>query len=195
MIAIAHEIDRARGGTGAPLAGRRALRGADRPRARPARGRRRGRAPRRAAARRRQVGDRRTRSSPSPAPLTRHRVARDAPPSADRRPSCWTTPGWTRSASGSCCHHERPDGSGYPRGLRGDEIPLEARILAVADAYEAMTNDRVYRRVDRALAGARGAARATPATQFDEVVVEAFLRVVERDRARGGLADGATEWS
>ena len=43
------------------------------------------------------------------------------------------------------CHRERPDGSGYPRGLRGEEIPLEARILAVTDAYVAMTSDRPYR--------------------------------------------------
>ncbi len=42
-------------------------------------------------------------------------------------------------------HHERPDGAGYPSGLQGDEISLESRILAVADAYEAMTADRPYR--------------------------------------------------
>ena len=42
-------------------------------------------------------------------------------------------------------HHERPDGKGYPLGLHGEQIPLEARIVAVADAYEAMTTDRVYR--------------------------------------------------
>ena len=80
------------------------------------------------------------------------------------------------------CHHERPDGSGYPRGLAGDEIPLEARILAVADAYEAMTNDRVY----RASIGKRRACqelRDCAGWQFDEVVVEAFLRVVEREDA------------
>ena len=42
-------------------------------------------------------------------------------------------------------HHERPDGDGYPKGLGATEIPIEASILSVADAYEAMTNDRAYR--------------------------------------------------
>ena len=42
-------------------------------------------------------------------------------------------------------HHERWDGGGYPRRLRGDDIPMESRILAVADAFEAMTSDRTYR--------------------------------------------------
>ena len=46
-------------------------------------------------------------------------------------------------------HHERPDGTGYPRGLRGAELPLEAAVVAVADAYDAMTNDRPYRRAMR----------------------------------------------
>jgi putative nucleotidyltransferase with HDIG domain len=80
------------------------------------------------------------------------------------------------------CHHERPDGSGYPRGLSGDDIPFEARILAVADAYEAMTNDRVYRRsIGRWRACEE--LRCCAGGQFDEVVVEAFLRVVEREEA------------
>ncbi len=77
-------------------------------------------------------------------------------------------------------HHERPDGEGYPRGLPDEEIPLEAKILAVADAYEAMTNDRCYRRAigrERAVAELRRHAGA----QFDEVVVEAFVQVLERD--------------
>ena len=80
------------------------------------------------------------------------------------------------------CHHERPDGSGYPRGLAGDEIPFEARILAVADAYEAMTNDRVYRpSIGRWRACEE--LRCCAGEQFDEVVVGAFLRVVEREEA------------
>lgn len=77
-------------------------------------------------------------------------------------------------------HHERWDGSGYPRGLKGEEIPLLARILAVADAYEAMTADRPYRRAlspeEAALRIQRGAG-----SQFDPEVVEAFLRALRRD--------------
>jgi diguanylate cyclase (GGDEF)-like protein len=81
-------------------------------------------------------------------------------------------------------HHERPDGRGYPRGLAGDEVPVEARILAVADAYEAMTNDRVYRP-----ALGPGAARREldqgAGSQFDDEVVAAFLRAL---KAEGGVA-------
>ena len=72
------------------------------------------------------------------------------------------------------CHHERPDGRGYPLGLQGDAIPLEARILAVADAYEAMTNDRVYRDAI-GHTRARAELRCNAGTQFDEDVVAAFL--------------------
>jgi putative nucleotidyltransferase with HDIG domain len=79
------------------------------------------------------------------------------------------------------CHHERPDGTGYPRGLAGEEIPLGARILAVADAYEAMTTDRPYRRAIGRWR-ARDELRRNAGTQFDETVVEAFLRAVERDQ-------------
>jgi diguanylate cyclase (GGDEF)-like protein len=86
-------------------------------------------------------------------------------------------------ASWVLAHHERPDGTGYPGGLARPEIPPEARILAVADAYEAMVTDRLYRPgigAERARAELeRGAG-----TQFDPLVVEAFLRFLERaDRA------------
>ena len=69
-------------------------------------------------------------------------------------------------------HHERPDGLGYPRGLGASEIPLEARILAVADAYEAMTADRVYRPALGEEA-ARAELEAGAGTQFDAPVVAA----------------------
>jgi putative nucleotidyltransferase with HDIG domain len=76
-------------------------------------------------------------------------------------------------------HHERPDGKGYPRGLMGEEIPLEARILAVGDAYEAMTSDRVYRRAI-GVEAARRELLTGAGTQFDARVVTAFLEALER---------------
>jgi putative nucleotidyltransferase with HDIG domain len=76
-------------------------------------------------------------------------------------------------------HHERPDGSGYPKGLTFEEIPLEAAILAVGDAYEAMTSDRVYRRSIGHKA-ARNELRRAAGTQFDERVVDALLRALKR---------------
>jgi diguanylate cyclase (GGDEF)-like protein/putative nucleotidyltransferase with HDIG domain len=79
-------------------------------------------------------------------------------------------------------HHERPDGLGYPRGLEGDEIPIEARILAVADAYEAMTADRVYRPALGEEA-ARAELEAGAGTQFDAGVVEALLSSLDAIRA------------
>ena len=71
-------------------------------------------------------------------------------------------------------HHEHWDGTGYPDGLAGEAIPLEARILAVADAYEAMTGKRTHR---KRLAAGVGATEleAASGTQFDPAVVEAFL--------------------
>jgi diguanylate cyclase (GGDEF)-like protein len=80
-------------------------------------------------------------------------------------------------------HHERPDGQGYPRGLRAEAIPVEARILAVAEAYEAMTTDRPHR---GALTHERAQAElvAFASTQFDRRVVEAFMRTLEREGLR-----------
>jgi diguanylate cyclase (GGDEF)-like protein/putative nucleotidyltransferase with HDIG domain len=75
-------------------------------------------------------------------------------------------------------HHERPDGRGYPFGTSGSKIPIEARILAVADAYEAMTADRPYR---SALSDetAREELRRGAGTQFDAQVVDAFIRALD----------------
>jgi diguanylate cyclase (GGDEF)-like protein len=77
-------------------------------------------------------------------------------------------------------HHERMDGRGYPNGCGGDEIDLEARIIFVADAFEAMTSDRPYRmgmEVDEALAELRECS----GTQFDGRVVDAMVSLLERD--------------
>jgi diguanylate cyclase (GGDEF)-like protein len=76
--------------------------------------------------------------------------------------------------------HERWDGGGYPDGLVGDEIPLGARVVAVCDAFDAMTTNRPYRhRVNEPAALAELLACA--GTQFDPEVVEAFVRVLERE--------------
>jgi len=72
------------------------------------------------------------------------------------------------------CHRERPDGRGYPRGLSGEQIPLEALILSVADAYTAIVSDRPYRPA-RTHESACEELRRCAGTQFDERVVEAFL--------------------
>jgi HD-GYP domain-containing protein (c-di-GMP phosphodiesterase class II) len=80
-------------------------------------------------------------------------------------------------------HHERIDGDGYPDGLAGEDIPLESRIIHVADAFEAMTSDRPYR-VAPGEQFAVGELRRNADTQFDSDVVAALLRVLDR-RAAG----------
>ena len=77
-------------------------------------------------------------------------------------------------------HHERFDGAGYPRGLRGDQIPLAARIFAIADSFDAMTSDRPYR---SALSTEEAVAeiRAGSGTQFDPRCVEAFEVLAAED--------------
>jgi diguanylate cyclase (GGDEF)-like protein len=76
-------------------------------------------------------------------------------------------------------HHERYDGRGYPDGLAGDDIPLEARIILVADAFEAMTSDRPYRKAP-GQAFAVEELRRNAGSQFDPAVVAALTRVLER---------------
>ena len=95
--------------------------------------------------------------------------------------------------------HERWDGKGYPDGLKGEEIPLAARIVFTCDAYNAMTTDRVYRPAmsrDEALLELT----TNAGTQFDPTIVAALERVIERwepdvaytaDDIRAVLAEGS----
>jgi len=76
-------------------------------------------------------------------------------------------------------HHERYDGKGYPEGLKGEDIPLCARILSVADAFEAMRSDRPYRKA-LPLEEARMELVRNSGTQFDPRVVEVFLGILDR---------------
>ncbi|MCR5718845.1 MAG: HD domain-containing protein [Oscillospiraceae bacterium] len=97
-------------------------------------------------------------------------------------------------AVGAGAHHERPDGKGYPKGLKGDEIPRVAQIIAVADTFDAMYSDRPYRKrmnfektvsIIREVAG----------TQLQKDVVDAFLRLVDQGEFRlpGDTGGGTTE--
>jgi len=74
-------------------------------------------------------------------------------------------------------HHERWDGTGYPRGLRGEEIPVLARILAVVDAFDAMTNERIYSKPRSHEAAAEEILRCA-GTQFDPTIASAFVKQV-----------------
>ncbi len=76
-------------------------------------------------------------------------------------------------------HHERYDGKGYPYGLKMEDIPLGARIISVADAFDAMTSDRPYRKT-KSMEEAIGELKKHAGTQFDPKIVEAFLKVLEK---------------
>ena len=71
-------------------------------------------------------------------------------------------------------HHERHDGSGYPDGLKGDQIPIGARILTIADSYDAMTSERPYRQAMSAEFAFTEIERCR-GTQFDPDIVDAFI--------------------
>jgi PAS domain S-box-containing protein/putative nucleotidyltransferase with HDIG domain len=76
------------------------------------------------------------------------------------------------------CHHEKWDGSGYPRGLKGEQIPLAARIFAVADVYDAITNNRPYRKAQSKEEALRYI-RKQSGSHFDAQIVEKFLELRE----------------
>ena len=79
-------------------------------------------------------------------------------------------------------HHERWDGMGYPDGVRGEAITLEARILAVADAFDAMASDRPYRK-GMALARVIAIIESEAGRQLDPSAVDAFLKLMKEDSA------------
>lgn len=84
------------------------------------------------------------------------------------------------------CHHENYDGSGYPRGLKGEEIPIAARIVSVVDAFHAIVSTRCYRDgrpIDLAFQELRRCAK----TQFDPHVVDAFIRAMKREKIPADL--------
>ena len=76
------------------------------------------------------------------------------------------------------CHHEKWDGTGYPRGLKGAQIPIAARIFAVIDVWDALRSDRPYRKA-WSVGKVREHIRSLAGTHFDPKVVEAFLKTEE----------------
>ena len=76
-------------------------------------------------------------------------------------------------------HHERPDGRGYPEGLRGDEIPLGARILSLADTFDAMTSNRPYRK-GMSIELVKEEIKKYSGTQFDTYIAEIVLEMIEK---------------
>ena len=87
-------------------------------------------------------------------------------------------------------HHERFDGNGYPDGFAGDEIPLLSRVIAVADAYNAMTSDRPYREAMPSRVARLRLAQAVE-TQFDTSVVAAFEAILAGSSEEYRLAQSA----
>jgi len=77
-------------------------------------------------------------------------------------------------------HHEKIDGTGYPMGFAGDEIPEFARVIAVADAFDSMTSTRSYREARR-MSDAIEELRKGAGSQFDPVMVEAFIAALHRE--------------
>jgi putative nucleotidyltransferase with HDIG domain len=93
-------------------------------------------------------------------------------------------------------HHEKYDGSGYPHGLAGDQIPVEARLLAVVDTFDAIISDRPYRK-GRSVAVALAEIQAYSGSQFDPRVVDAFMRAWSSgkvDRRQLGDSSGPSPW-
>jgi HD-GYP domain-containing protein (c-di-GMP phosphodiesterase class II) len=84
-------------------------------------------------------------------------------------------------AKGILSHHERWDGNGYPMGLEGKKIPITARIISIIDAYDAMTNDRTYRKAHSKEYAIKELLKYA-GSQFDPVLVEPFINIITKEK-------------
>ena len=100
-------------------------------------------------------------------------------------------PGLDKASLYALHHHESYDGRGYPGGLKGEEIPIGSRIVSVIDAYDAMISNRCYR---KGLVHEEAVRRlgAGGGTQFDPLVVQAFIEIAEREVAEVFAATGTS---
>jgi len=88
-------------------------------------------------------------------------------------------------------HHERMNGTGYPAGLAGEDVPIGARIIAVADSYDAMTHDRPYRRAMEPMQAMSELRRCVPAGYAPECV-DALARTLRLTMVEANVTDSAT---
>ena len=100
-------------------------------------------------------------------------------------------PGLDKASLYALHHHESFDGSGYPGGLKGGEIPIGSRIVSVIDAYDAMISNRCYRK-GLAHEEAVGRLAAAVGTQFDPIVVQAFVEIAKQEVAEVFAATGSS---
>jgi putative nucleotidyltransferase with HDIG domain len=100
-----------------------------------------------------------------------------------------STPTLQKAAAGVRSHHERLDGSGYPDGLEGDEIPMEARIVAVADVWDALTSQRSYRDA-MSKEDARRIMQHEAGSRLDCSCVRALFAVLDRESLSEGPPSG-----
>ena len=119
-----------------------------------------------------------------PGPLTRQELA-DVRKHPERGAEILTGAGLDDVRGWILAHHERPDGKGYPFGLKGEGIPLEARILSVADAYDAMTSDRSFRRAVSPAVAVKELLRCA-GTQFDGGAVAALVSALGPEAQAAG---------
>ena len=80
-------------------------------------------------------------------------------------------------------HHERVDGNGYPHGLKGNDINISSKILAIADAYDAMTSSRPYRSFPLTVEDALDELEQSKGTHFDEKLADVFIQMIRQEQA------------
>ena len=93
---------------------------------------------------------------------------------------CESSPQLTHIANTVLAHHENFDGSGYPQGLKGEEIPIESRIISIADAYDVMTHNQTYR-VSITKKDAIKEIRKSAGSQFDPEIAKKFIKILNRN--------------
>ena len=92
-----------------------------------------------------------------------------------------SSPEYIQIAEDILYHHERYDGKGYPRGLKGEEIPIRARIITIADSFDAMISDRPYRKA-LSKQEALNEIKKCAGTQFDPKIAELFIELFQEER-------------